>query len=68
VGPVVDDILELIGATPLVKIQRLVDPALHATVWGKCEMLNPGGSVKDRIALAMIAAAEAAGLLRPARA
>ncbi len=64
-GPVVDDILELIGETPLVKIQRVVDPSRHATVWGKCEMLNPGGSVKDRIALAMIAAAEAAGLLRP---
>ena len=62
---VVDDILELIGATPLVKIQRLVEPARHATVWGKCEMLNPGGSVKDRIALAMIDAAEADGRLRP---
>jgi cysteine synthase len=65
VGPVVDDILELIGATPLVRIQRLADPSSHATVWGKCEMLNPGGSVKDRIALAMITAAEQTGRLRP---
>ena len=64
-APVVDDILELIGATPLVKIQRLTDPLRHATVWGKCEMLNPGGSVKDRIALGMIEAAEADGRLRP---
>jgi cysteine synthase A len=62
-GRVVDDILELVGDTPLVKIQRLADPGTHATVWGKCEMLNPGGSVKDRVALAMIAAAEADGRL-----
>jgi cysteine synthase len=64
-GRVVDDLLALIGETPLVRIQRLADPATHATVWGKCEMLNPGGSVKDRIALAMIEDAEARGLLRP---
>jgi cysteine synthase len=61
----VDDILDLIGNTPLCRIRRLTDPALHATVWGKCEMLNPGGSVKDRIALAMIEAAEAAGRITP---
>ena len=61
----VDDLLSLIGNTPLVRIRRLADPAVHATVWGKCEMLNPGGSVKDRIALAMIEAAEAAGQIHP---
>ncbi|HEY8379989.1 MAG TPA: pyridoxal-phosphate dependent enzyme, partial [Nannocystis sp.] len=61
----IDDILALIGNTPLVRIRRLVDPAVHATVWGKCEMMNPGGSVKDRIALAMIEAAEARGEIRP---
>ena len=61
----VDDILEIIGNTPLCRIRKLADPATHATVWGKCEMLNPGGSVKDRVALAMIEAAEAAGQITP---
>lgn len=60
----VDDILALIGNTPLCRIRRLTGPD-DATVWGKCEMLNPGGSVKDRIALAMIEAAEAAGQITP---
>jgi cysteine synthase A len=60
----VDDILALIGNTPLCRIRRLTGPN-DATVWGKCEMLNPGGSVKDRIALAMIEAAEAAGQITP---
>ena len=61
----VDDLLGLIGNTPVVQIRNLADPATHATVWGKCEMLNPGGSVKDRIALGMIEAAEAAGHIKP---
>ena len=60
----VDDILALIGNTPLCRIRRLTRPT-DATVWGKCEMLNPGGSVKDRIALAMIEAAEASGQITP---
>ena len=62
----VDNILELIGNTPLVRLNRIA-PAdgKHATVWGKCEMMNPGGSVKDRIALAMIEAAERDGLIQP---
>ena len=64
----VDDILTLIGNTPLVRLRRVIgDPSTHATVWGKCEMLNPGGSVKDRIALAMIESAEARGDIRPGR-
>ncbi|KIG13207.1 Cysteine synthase [Enhygromyxa salina] len=65
----VDNILALIGNTPLVRINRLTQgdagPDQAATVWGKCEMMNPGGSVKDRIALAMIEAAERDGLIRP---
>lgn len=62
----VDNILGLIGNTPLVRINRVApDPRTAATVWGKCEMMNPGGSVKDRIALAMIEAAERAGQIRP---
>ena len=64
----VDDILGLIGNTPLVRLRRVIGaPETHATVWAKCEMLNPGGSVKDRIALAMIEAAEARGEIRPGR-
>jgi cysteine synthase A len=62
----VDNILGLIGNTPLVRINRAApDPRTSAAVWGKCEMMNPGGSVKDRIALAMIETAERAGLIRP---
>ncbi|RMG99230.1 MAG: cysteine synthase A [Deltaproteobacteria bacterium] len=60
-----DDILGRIGNTPLVRLDGLVDPRRHATLWGKCEMANPGGSVKDRIALSMIRAGERAGRLRP---
>lgn len=57
------DILGLIGNTPLVKINRLV-PDTGAEVWAKLEGFNPGGSVKDRIALSMIEAAEKDGRLR----
>jgi cysteine synthase A len=56
--------LELVGRTPLVGLRRVVD-ADCARVLGKMEGLNPGGSVKDRIALAMVEAAEEGGLLRP---
>jgi len=64
----VDDILSLIGNTPLVRLRKIAGtPETHATVWGKCEMLNPGGSVKDRIALAMIEAAEATGQIVPGK-
>jgi cysteine synthase A len=50
--------------TPLIRLNRLADPA-GAAVWGKMEASNPGGSVKDRIALAMIEDAEQRGLLKP---
>lgn len=61
---IAQDVLELIGATPLVRLNRVV-PEGAATVLGKLENLNPGGSVKDRIALSMIEAAEASGRLKP---
>jgi cysteine synthase A len=62
----VDDILGMIGNTPLVKIRRAVDNEHErAAIWAKCEMMNPGGSVKDRIALSMIEAAENDGKIRP---
>ncbi|MFW5925506.1 MAG: cysteine synthase A [Myxococcota bacterium] len=65
-APVVDSVLELIGKTPVVRLQRL-SPEDGATVWGKCEHLNPGGSVKDRICLSMIEGAEREGRLTPAQ-
>lgn len=55
--------LDMIGNTPLLKLQRMHTEG--AQVYGKCEFLNPGGSVKDRPALAMIEAAETEGLLTP---
>ena len=56
------NVLELIGATPMVRLSRVVGKD-DAEVWGKLEATNPGGSVKDRIALAMIETAEEEGLL-----
>jgi cysteinyl-tRNA synthetase len=56
------DILKLIGNTPLVKLNRL-NPNKKVTIWAKIEAFNPGGSVKDRIALSMIEAAEKSGAL-----
>ncbi|HVM95884.1 MAG TPA: cysteine synthase A [Candidatus Acidoferrales bacterium] len=57
-------VLDLIGNTPAVRLNR-VPPADAAEVWGKMESLNPGGSVKDRICLSMIEAAERDGKLHP---
>lgn len=61
---VAESILDLVGATPLVRLNRVV-PEGSAAVYGKLESMNPGGSVKDRIALAMIEDAERSGALRP---
>ena len=57
-------ILDTIGRTPLVRLNRLTE-GLKCQVWAKCEFFNPGGSVKDRIGLAMIEEAERKGLLKP---
>jgi len=59
-----DSITETVFNTPLVRLRRLV-PAQHAAVYVKCEFFNPMASVKDRIAEAMIAAAERDGLIHP---
>jgi cystathionine beta-synthase len=59
-----NSILEAIGRTPLVKLNRLTRGA-KAHVYAKCDFLNPGGSVKDRIGIAMIDDAERRGLLKP---
>ncbi len=58
-----NNILETIGRTPHVRINRIFGEG--ANVWVKCERANPGGSIKDRIALGMIEAAEKAGQLKP---
>ena len=57
-----DNILATIGRTPHVRINRLFGAG--ANVWVKCERANPGGSVKDRIALSMVEAAEQSGQLK----
>ena len=60
----VDSILDLVGDTPLVRLHKVTE-GLRPTIFAKLEQLNPGGSVKDRIGLAMIEDAEQRGLLRP---
>jgi cystathionine beta-synthase len=59
-----DNVVELIGNTPLVRLHRVTE-GISATVLAKVEYFNPGGSVKDRIAVKIIEAAEREGLLRP---
>ncbi len=58
-----DSILDTIGGTPQVRLNRLFDP--RVTVWAKQERTNPGGSIKDRIALAMVDDAERRGVIGP---
>ena len=60
----VENMLDLIGGTPIVRLRHLVDASM-ADVFCKCEQFNPGGSLKDRIALSMIEAAEREGRIRP---
>jgi cysteine synthase A len=61
-GRIYDSIVDTIGATPLVRLRRLAaDAGVEANILGKCEFFNPLSSVKDRIGLAMIEAAEKAG-------
>ncbi|MFA5516006.1 MAG: cysteine synthase A [Desulfuromonadales bacterium] len=59
-----DNPLGQVGKTPLIRLNRMADPQ-GAVIWGKMEGANPGGSVKDRIALAMIEQAEQDGCIRP---
>lgn len=58
-----DSILDTIGRTPIVRLHRIAPP--HVELYAKVESFNPGGSVKDRLALAIILDAEAKGLLKP---
>jgi cystathionine beta-synthase len=59
-----DNILESVGKTPLIRLHRIASD-LKPQIWVKAEMLNPGGSVKDRIGITMIDEAEKKGLLKP---
>ncbi|GAA1255702.1 MULTISPECIES: cysteine synthase A [Janibacter] len=61
--PIYDDVTKLIGRTPLVKINRIISS--DATVAAKLEFYNPASSVKDRIGVAIVDAAEASGQLKP---
>ena len=63
---VADSILDLVGGTPLVRLRRIAAAeGLQCDLLAKLELVNPGGSVKDRVAVAMIDAAEASGALQP---
>ncbi|MDA8232458.1 MAG: cysteine synthase A [Magnetospirillum sp.] len=65
-GRIYDSIVDTIGATPLVRMRKLAaDAGCKADILGKCEFFNPLASVKDRIGLAMIEAAERDGRLKP---
>lgn len=63
-GRALENVLEAIGKTPLIRLNRIARH-VRSAIYAKVESLNPGGSVKDRIGLAMIEAAERARLLRP---
>src|SRR4030081_1228776 len=63
---VVENVLELVGQTPMLRLRRLEQVnGPCAEIWAKLEFLNPGGSVKDRAALAIVLDAERRGVLRP---
>ena len=58
------NILQAIGNTPMVPLSSISN-GLGGLIYGKCEHMNPGGSVKDRIALSIVDAAEKEGLIKP---
>ena len=61
---IINNILESIGKTPSVRLQR-IGSDLSCQLYAKCEFLNPGGSVKDRIGYAMVTEAEKSGRIKP---
>src|SRR3712207_7750877 len=66
-GAIPINIAEHVGNTPMVRLTRLVPDGLDVELYGKLEAYNPAGSVKDRIGVAMIEAAEAEGRIEPGR-
>src|SRR3712207_6594660 len=66
-APVPSNIAEHVGRTPMVRLTRLLPEGVDAELYGKLEFFNPGGSVKDRIGVAMLEAAERDGLIEPGR-
>ncbi len=66
-GAIPINIADHVGATPMVQLTRLLEDDSSGDVFAKLEMFNPGGSVKDRIGVAMIEAAEAEGRIEPGR-
>jgi len=64
-GQIYDDITQCVGHTPLIRMRRAQGPDCKATIVGKLENFNPLWSVKDRIGVAMIDAAEKAGKIKP---
>jgi cysteine synthase A len=66
-GAIPINIAAHVGNTPMVRLTRLVPDGLEVELYGKLEAFNPGGSVKDRIGVAMIEAAEAEGRIEPGR-
>src|ERR1700752_4201695 len=63
--PIASTILDVIGNTPMVRINRITRGVINATVVAKIETFNPGNSIKDRMALKMVEDAEKKGLLKP---
>src|SRR3569833_3542929 len=63
-GPILDSILDATGSTPMVRLSR-IGRELPCELHGKCEFMNPGGSVKDRIGVKMLLAAEKSGRIKP---
>ncbi|MEA2180165.1 MAG: cysteine synthase, partial [Solirubrobacteraceae bacterium] len=66
-GAIPANIAAHVGNTPMVRLTRLLPGGVDAELYGKLEAFNPGGSVKDRIGVAMIEAAEAEGRIEPGR-
>src|SRR3712207_9078338 len=61
------NIADHVGRTPMIRLTRLLEDGVDVELYGKLEAFNPGGSVKDRIGVAMLEAAERDGLIEPGR-
>src|SRR5215213_2781517 len=65
--PIPVNIADHVGRTPMIRLTRLLPDGVDVELYGKLEAFNPGGSVKDRIGVAMLEAAEAEGRIEPGR-